>query len=230
MLAQQKAAKMRATMEVDGGISQGRTSTSGSMGSGSLGVRSKIRNHVVSKASGYSYYPNMVGGGVPMRLSASEVGDEGNDEDDADSQRNLYHQRTSSGRSSLGSNKRLSATNLRPPARYSQGSTPPNGQDGSPNEDIPELEETPVPEEHQRQASEGNYFVKPTVHGGSGSSSERESSFGNVGNMNAPTISSKRREDGGKSSEELRRRGSVDERAQTMTGVRLFVANPDLSD
>jgi hypothetical protein len=30
--------------------------------------------------------------------------------------------------------------------------------------------------------------------------------------------------------DELRRRGSVDERTTTMTNVRLFVANPDLSD
>jgi hypothetical protein len=33
-----------------------------------------------------------------------------------------------------------------------------------------------------------------------------------------------------KDPDELRRRGSVDERNMTMTGVRLFVANPDLSD
>ena len=33
-----------------------------------------------------------------------------------------------------------------------------------------------------------------------------------------------------KTEDELRRRGSVDDRAMTMGGVRLFVANPDLDD
>jgi len=32
------------------------------------------------------------------------------------------------------------------------------------------------------------------------------------------------------SADDLRRRGSVDDRTTTMSGVRLFVANPDLSD
>ena len=229
MLAQQKAAKMRATLEVVGGNVQGRTSTSGSMGSGSLGVRSKIRHHGAPKAVGYTT-ANLVGGGVPMRLSASEVGDEFSDDEDADSQRNPCHHRNSSARSSLVSNQRIAAYNQRPQGRYSQGSTPPSGQGSSPAEYIPELaEETPVPGDHQRQAAE-SYFEQPPGNGGSGSSSERESSFGNVGDMAAPSVSSTRKDDR-KSAEELSRRGSVDERAPTMRGaVRLFVANPDLSD
>ncbi|MCJ1369798.1 hypothetical protein MMC20_001010 [Loxospora ochrophaea] len=222
LLAQQKAAKNRAAMEVMGGNKQGRSSTSGSLGSG--GVRSKIRHHGAPKAVGYTP-ANYVGGGVPMRLSASEVGDEGNNDDDADSQ---YQQRTGSGRSSLASNQRLAAFNQRPPGRLSQGSTPPSGQGSSPGEDISELaEETPVPGHHQRH--DGDYFFQAPGKSGSGSSSEMESSFGNVGGLDAPSNS--RRDDGGKNSDELRRRGSVDERAPTMTGaVRLFVANPDLSD
>jgi len=47
-LAQQKAARLRAVMEVNGG-SQGRASTSGSLGSGGMGVRSKIRYHGAPK-------------------------------------------------------------------------------------------------------------------------------------------------------------------------------------
>ena len=231
MLAQQKAAKMRATMEVIGANTQGRNSTSGSMGSGSLGVRSKIRHHGAPKAVGYSG-ANLVGGGVPMRLSASEVGDENNnnDDDDADSQRNTYHQRDNSARSSLASNQRLAAYNYRPQGRYSQGSTPSEGHGESPSGPISELaEETPVPMGHQRQGT-GDYFAQQSRNGGSGSSSERESSFGNVGDMAAPSVSSTRKDDK-KSAEDLNRRGSVDERASTMRGaVRLFVANPDLSD
>ena len=231
MVAQAKAAKMRATMEIVGGNTQVRTSMSGSMGSGSLGVRQKIRHQFPPKAVGYSS-ANLVGSGVPMRLSASEVGDEDNSDDDADSQRNPYHQRTGSGRSSLASNQRLAAYNQRPPGRLSQGSTPPSGHGSSPSEGFPGLEdtaETPVPGGQQRRA-DTDYFQHPPGNGGSGSSSEREASFGNVGDMNAPPISSIRGDDK-KSAEELSRRGSVDERAATMRGaVRLFVANPDLSD
>ena len=228
MVAQAKAAKMRATMEIVGGNTQVRAS--GSMGNGSLGVRSRIR-HQFPKVVGYSY-ANLVGSGVPMRLSASEVGDEDNSDDDADSQRNPYHHRTGSGRSSLASNQRLAAYNQRPPGRLSQGSTPPSGHGSSPGEGFPGLEdtaETPVPGGQQQRAA-SDYFHHPPGNGGSGSSSEREASFGNVGDMNAPNVSSIRKEDK-KSAEELSRRGSVDERAATMRGaVRLFVANPDLSD
>ena len=223
LLAQQKAAKMRAFREVSGPNIEGRTSTSGSMGSGSLGVRSKIRHHGIPKASSYSY-ANMVGGGVPARLSSTEVETDGYGGDD-DSLRN-NHQRTGSGRSSMGSNKYLSA-NSRQPHRYSEGSTPRSGEESSPNGDIAEVEETPVPG-GRHDSSGGDYFTQTGGHGDSGSSEEQ--AFGTVGQMKAPT--STRREEG-KSAEELRRRGSVDERANTMGslgGVRLFVANPDLSD
>ena len=219
--AQHKAAKIRAAREITGKVAEGRTSTSGSMGSGSLGVRSKIRHHGLPKATGYSY-ANMVGGGVPMRLSASEVGDDGNAYGDADSTRRMSHQRTSSGRSS--DNGRLLSVDQRRQKRYSQGSSP--GQGSSPNEDIPELEETPVPGDHQQQG--GDYFPS-NERNNSGSSSEQEKNFGNVGQMEAPKSEEKKR----RTSEELRRRGSVDERANTMGymgGGRLFVANPDLSD
>lgn len=223
LLAQQKAAKMRAFREVSGPNIEGRTSTSGSMGSGSTGVRAKIRHHGIPKASTYSY-ANMVGGGVPMRLSATEVENDGYGGDD-DSLR-ITHQRTGSGRSSMGSNRYLSA-NSRRSHRYSEGSTPRSGEESSPNGDIAELEETPVPGGHHK-SSRGDYFSQKGGQGDSGSSEEQN--FGSVGQLKAPP--SARREEG-KSAEELRRRGSVDERANTMGslgGVRLFVANPDLSD
>ena len=227
IVAQQKAAKIRAAREITGAsrAAEGRSSTSGSMGSGSLGVRSKIRHHGLPKASGYSS-ANMVGGGVPMRLSANEVGDEGtyNGNPSGGGGGPISHNRTSSAHSRDSRSQFLTVDTQQQSRRYSQSSnTPISGQGGS-NENIPELEETPVPGRHQT----AEYFPSGNGHGGSGGSSERESSFGNVPQMEAPKAKKE-----GKSSEELKRRGSVDERANTMGfmgGGRLFVANPDLSD
>lgn len=158
-----------------------------------------------------------------MRLSASEVGDEGNYYDD-DRRTSINNQRTSTGRSS-GDNRWLDV-DQKPRNRYSQGSTPNSGPGESPNEKILEMEETPIPGEQQQQR--GDYFP-PTSGHASGSSSEHENSFGNIGQMEAPKVEEKAR----KTSDELRRRGSVDERTNTMGYMgqgRLFVANPDLSD
>lgn len=231
ILAQQKAARIRAAREVSGGggggNAIGRTSTSGSLGSGSLGVRSKIRHHGMQKAAGYSY-GNMLGGvGVPLRLSATEVGDEGSPKLDTDSGSGReLHQRVNSGRSSMGSNRWLS-TGSQHGHRHSEGGTPTSGgAGGSMNgeADIPELEETPVPRD---ESNTQDYFASSGAET-SKSTSSSETEFGDVGQMQAPpaAASTKKKEEG-KSAEELRRRGSVDERANTMTGVRLFVANPD---
>jgi hypothetical protein len=120
--------------------------------------------------------------------------------------------------------------------RWSGGATPP-GHGTGPGSDVAELDEVPVSEDHNAYQQRKEYFaaVGKTSTGfsaGSGSSGEgRENSFGEVGNM----MKLKReknlvaREKSVKNPEELRRRGSVDERAMTITG-RLFVANPDLSD
>lgn len=236
--AQQKAARLRAAREVSGaGHMEGRTST-GSMGSVSAGVRSKIRHHGVPKASGYNY-ANPAGGGVPMRLSASEVGDDGNEvPDDPDSPRNAahHHQRTNSGRSASGggNNRWLAATATHPRqsgGRYSQGSFRTSGGHSSSHVDIPELEETPVEgDSDPKPAMGGGDYFPPGLGGdgpgGSDSSSELESSFGQVGQMKGPKVV---RDRSGRA-EDLRRRGSVDERSNTMGGLgggRLFVANPD---
>lgn len=228
LLAQQKAARLRAVMEVNG---QGRTSTSGSMGSGGLNVRGKIRHHGAPKAVGYTP-ASLVGGGVPMRLSASEVGDEGTEDDDADSAK--YHARTGtgSGRSSFASHGRHGASRL--PGRFSQGSTPPSGQGSSPGDEIPELSETPMPGDYQRTPALGttDYFAQApaagkAASGRSGSSGERQ--FGEVGKLAAPSVA-QTKASASKTADELRRRGSVDDRTMTMSAVRLFVANPDLSD
>lgn len=237
LLAQQKVAKARAVREVSGqNPHEGRTSTSGSMGSGSLGVRSKIRHHGIPKASSYNY-GNMVGGGVPMRLSANEVENDGlgRDDDSLRASAAGHHARSGSGRSSMGSTNRYLNVNNNPRQsthRYSEGSTPTSGQENSPNGDIPELEETPVPHD---SSAKGDYFTEKQGNGNnsSDSSSEQEARFGHVGQLKAPPTTTTRRVEEGKSAEELRRRGSVDERANTMGslgGGRLFVANPDLSD
>lgn len=223
--AQQKAAKVRANRELHTNLLfvEGRNSTSGSMGSGSLGVRSKIRHHGLPKTTGYS--ANMVGGGVPMRLSANEAGDEGTyNRNNVEPQ--IRHERTGS-RGSAGSQSRfLNVGNPQQQRRFSSGSPAHSiGRASGGAEGIPELAETPVPGGDPG----ADYMAARTGPDGSASSSDRESSFGKVGQMEAPIAARPE----GKSSDELRRRGSVDERANTMGymgGGRLFVANPDLSD
>jgi len=218
ILAQQRQAKMRANMEVAGGPHHAPLRNS-SGGSGvAAGLRSKVRHHGAPKASLYA--PVTMGSGVPMRLSATEV-DEGDSDGSNGQGTGPYHHRTGSGRSSLGSGRRMSYAN--PAGRVSTGSTPPNGQNSSPGEGMGDLleEETPMP---NRNAT--NYFepTKTGLSGGSGSSEERN--FGGVGSMpqnlpKPPPIQDK---------SDLFRRGSVDERTTTMSNTRLFIANPDLSD
>ena len=89
-------------MEVIGGGGTGRVSTSASGSlAGSNRVTAKIRHH--GKAGLVGYSPgDLVGGfgGVPVRLSASEV-EEGDSDDDDAASGNFYHQRTGGGWSSL---------------------------------------------------------------------------------------------------------------------------------
>lgn len=235
ILAQQRAAKHRAQMEVVGGHNAARISTS----SGG-GVRSKIRHHGAVKASTYTA-ANLSGAGVPMRLSASEV-DEGESEDERDYSGGRFsaHRRNGSRQSSLGSGRAASAVygvhgQQGQGQRYSSGSTPPSAQSYSPVEGEGGMgylaeEETPGPDMYKSQT---DYFDPGRASGGgsgsgsgSGSSEER---FGDVGGL--PERSAERDQlQLRQTSEELRRRGSVDDRTMTMSGVRLFVANPDLSD
>ncbi|KAL0259052.1 hypothetical protein SLS55_006557 [Diplodia seriata] len=217
LMAQQRAAKMRAAMEVVGGHQNSRTSTSSS--GVAAGVRSKIRHHGAPKAS---LYAPASGNGVPMRLSASEV-DEGDSDNDSNGVNNIQN-RSGSGRSSLGSGRRVYSYVGPSGARNSTSSTPPSGQGNSPTDMVPG--ETPVQGEFARRRSE--YFPQRQntgLSGGSGSSGERENSFGGLGQMpqHEPQAAQTH-----KTSDDLRRRGSVDDRTMTMSGaVRLFVANPD---
>jgi hypothetical protein len=245
LLAAQRAAKIRATMEVIGGSGPGRISTSGS---GSLAssnrVAAKIRHHGKSGLVGYSP-GDLVGGvgGVPMRLSASEV-EGGDSDDDADSGNMHYphHQRTGSGRSSVGSGRRGLTYSRQSGAsstagRWSSGNTPPSERERRDSmSDLAEDGETLAPGVHQRTkdsfTADGN--GDGTRSAGSGSSGERADDVAELGSAHAARLASNSllkstvtREKSVKNPEELRRRGSVDDRTMTMSAGRLYIANPD---
>lgn len=241
LLAAQRAAKIRAAMEVIGGAGAGRTSTSGS---GSNRVTAKIRHHGKSGLVGYSP-GDLVGGvgGVPMRLSASEV-EGGDSDDDAESgtYTGLHHQRTGSSRSSIGSGRRGLTYGRQSGAsstgRWSSGNTPPSERERMDStSDLAEAGETPIPAGRHRSK---DYFSGAGGNGdgtrsaGSGSSGERADNVGELGTVNAARLASNSllkstvtREKSVKNPEELRRRGSVDDRAMTMSTGRLYIANPD---
>jgi hypothetical protein len=201
-------------------------------------VTAKIRHH--GKASLVGYSPgDLVGGvgGVPMRLSASEVeGEEsGDDADSANAAAGRFHRRSGSGRSSLGSQRRGLTYSRQSGAsstvgRWSQGNSPPNEISDSP-------QETPVPGGHQRAK---DYFTAAgngdgTRSAGSGSSGERADGVPDLNKADAARLASNSllkatvtREKSVKNPDELRRRGSVDERTMTMSAGRLYIANPDM--
>lgn len=226
-------------MEVIGGQVQTRTSTSGSGGAlaGSNRVTAKIRHH--GKAGLVGYSPgDLVGGvgGVPMRLSASEV-EGGDSDDDTDSARHYaHHKRTGSGRSSIGSGRRGLTYSRQSGAsstvgRWSSGNSPPDSITN-----LLEAGETPVPIGHPKAkgyfAADGN--GDGTRSAGSGSSGERADNVPDLGKVDAARLASNKllqstvtREKSVRNPEELRRRGSVDERTMTMGHGRLYIANPD---
>ncbi|KAJ6438347.1 Thioredoxin [Purpureocillium lavendulum] len=225
LAAQQRAAKMRANLEVVGGprgASGSRTNT-GISATGK--VAAKIRHHGKTPVVGYAPGENHVGvGGVPMRLSATEVEGESSDDDDGQIASRLHHRRTgSSGRSSTGSGRR------NPPYRASGAIGSHGSQRWSPG-DTPERSGSLVTEEVSRPVDDA---ASAKAHSSkSGSSAERADNLGELGN--APRLASNSlmhsaltREKSVKSPEELKRRGSVDERTATLTSGRLFIANPD---
>lgn len=151
----------------------------------------------------------LVGAAVPVRLSANEVGDA---DDDAHSD-DFYHRRPGSGRSSLGSSNRYPSGYQRPQGTMGSNSSPPNDKT-----DLPEVSEDPPKSAEEKDESAN-----------SDRGSIQEEKFDTVAEMNAPSAVVTAAQKAQKA-EELRRRGSVDDRTTSMTGVRLFVANPDLSD
>lgn len=236
-IKQQQFARARAAAEINN-ANNARASTSASSSSITGGVRSKIRHHGAPKAREY-IQSGLPTSGVPMRLSQNEI-DEGDDDDTTHTGPGYgMHARTDSARSSLGSGGRLQSMygmpqtgQAGPQAMASNGSTPPSGpaSGGSPNDQQLQPEEpTPVPDDFRGQ----DYFAskarpRPSGQSGSSGSTEREDSFGQAGKLPLRARNREEELEAKKMEAELRRRGSVDERTMTMSGLgRLFIANPD---
>ncbi|RAL01997.1 uncharacterized protein BO80DRAFT_353348 [Aspergillus ibericus CBS 121593] len=206
--AQKLVDKKRAYLEVHG-AGAGRT---GTLGSG--------KNKHGGKGTTDFSPSTLVGATVPVRLSANEVGDA---DEDAHSDRGFPYRRTGSGRSSLGSNSRYPSGYQRTPqSTMGSNSTPPNEKT-----DLPDVSEHPPAESHETEQDHAS--IKDDAATTNSFGSEHEEYFGTVGDMAAPSAASAAIEKA-KKADELRRRGSVDDRTTSMTNVRLFVANPDLSD
>lgn len=232
-----RQAKLKANAEMIGprvsagynGTPPGRTST-GISATGK--VAAKIRHHGKPAVVGYTPGENHVGvGGVPPRLSATEVEGESTDDDEAVATRQLHHRRTgSSGRSSTASGRRglgyrsSGGLGSQRDRRWSPGGTPERTSsmvDGAPGARQEEVIGG------RSDAASGK--ARST---GSGSSAERADNVGELGNAarlasNSLIHSAITREKSVKSAEELKRRGSVDERTATMSAGRLYIANPD---
>jgi len=218
LVAQQKAAKHRASQEVSGGRTAARTST-GISGPGK--VAAKIRHHGKPGVVGYTPENNYIGvGGVPLRLSATEVEGEDSDDDDASAQRGLHHRRTgSSGRSSTAS--RRGTASYRTSTILASGTA---GKRWSPNGSTLE----------DQGPFQGAEPIERTQSTHSGSSAERADALPDLAPTNAARMASNSllnaaltREKSVRNPEDLKRRGSVDERTMTLTSGRLFIANPD---
>ena len=173
----------------------------------------KIRHGGVPKAPGY-VPANLSGAGVPMRLSANEMlGDEEGDRSFVSGDNAMVHGRSGSGKSSTNSAKYRSGYPRADQGRFSTASTPPSGE-GSPSG------RDRIPEETQAESRE--YFPREKAP------SSEEDSFGEFKELSGPSRVETAMEQA-KKAEDLRRRGSVDERTMSMgTGMRLVVANPDV--
>ncbi|KAK4169089.1 hypothetical protein QBC43DRAFT_227566, partial [Cladorrhinum sp. PSN259] len=230
MLARQRAAKMRANAEVIGAnntttyVSTGRTSTGLSSAGGK--VAAKIRHHGKPTVVGYSPGNNHIGvGGVPLRLSATEVEGGESEEEDTAINRFSHRRTTSSSRSSTGSGRKggyRSSGGL--------GTMTTTGTKHSPT-DTPER--TGSMNEAEEAGLTGGGAGKARSFGsGSGSSGERLDVVADLSANPALAGNSLKhaavtREKSLRTPDELKRRGSVDERTMTLTAGRLYIANPD---
>jgi len=245
LLAQQKQAKLRANAAVVGGsnISQ--------LVPGSSAVRGKIRHHGAIKPGTFQAAVF----GVPLRLSATEV-DDGDDELDKQQHSRLQHRNGSSPRSSFSSADHRaslgmpSQSHLNSLAGGNSTRNQPIGNSTSPQR--MSYTSGPAPKENPEIApsmtssnnsltvppkinSNSDFFDRPpstTPTGNSGdSSSSDERNFGDVSTMPQKQTADFEQEFRNKpTADELRRRGSVDDRGIGNGVGRLFVANPDLSD
>ncbi|KAK0739592.1 hypothetical protein B0T21DRAFT_436607 [Apiosordaria backusii] len=236
LLAQQRMAKVRANSEVVGAnnspslgpVSAGRTSTGLSSAGGK--VAAKIRHHGKPTVIGYSPGSNFnVVGGVPLRLSATEVEGE-ESEDEATIQRSNHRRQGSSSRSSTTSSRKAapyrSSGGL---GQVTQGGGARWSPHGTPERSGSLVEDT---QGEQQIASEDSYTGKAKSFA-SGSSGERldtvpdlQTNGAQLAN-NSARNASVTREKSLRTPDELKRRGSVDERTMTLTAGRLYIANPD---
>lgn len=226
------------------GISTAGRSSTGLSGAGGK-VVGKIRHHGKPGVVGYAPDSNYVGvGGVPLRLSATEV--EGEDSDDDDPGRSsLHHRRTgSSGRSSTagsigqsggrgprGLNYRASnGSGLQMTGGGSQNSNSNrHWTTGSNGQNTPERRGSLAGASLEKRASDA---ASRTSSAGEraddvpdlDSAAARLASNSLSNSLMNATLT---REKSVKNPDELRRRGSVDERTMTLTSGRLFIANPD---
>lgn len=189
--------------------------------------------------------------GVPMRLSANEVDDDDERERNSDEERRLgtmsgqgrWHRRTESARSSLGSGSRLSmygggAGSVTPPASQYQQQQQQQQQQTHTTQHQPATFSRSSTEEHlAAQSPSSSFYGTPSrpapPQERDSDDTDRENSFGGVGGLpqRFGQGQSLGEELGRSSQDDLKRRGSVDERTMTMSGYgRLFVANPDLDD
>ncbi|KAK2068187.1 hypothetical protein P8C59_002844 [Phyllachora maydis] len=240
LAASQRAAKMRANLEVVGNATSGLGLGGSGSGSGSGSARTstglssaggkvaaKIRHHGKPGVIGYSPGDNYVGvGGVPLRLSATEVEGEDSEEDEAALQR-MHHRRTgSSGRSSTASGRRGLAY------RSSGGLGLSNAQGGSRRwspGDTPERAGSLVEKSGEEMEDSASGKARSFASGSSGEKFDSVPDLSNAARLASKSLahSNLTREKSSRKPEDLRRRGSVDDRAMTLTTGRLFIANPD---
>ena len=236
LLAAQKAAKARAQAEM---ARDGRTRTMGGAsavsGGGGVRITAKIRHQKLAAYGGTGGGDWGVGvGGVPMRLSATEV--EGGDSDEEEG---WYNKGAESKRSSIVSRRYRGSGGQ--PGRWSRDGTPPSGGTSARNS-LGEVREDG--RQVQGQGQKSNTMTSQqteTRSTGSGSSGERADA---VPDLDAARVASNsllrsttggsgvKRQPSSRNPEDLRRRGSVDERTATMglggaSMGRLFIANPD---
>lgn len=211
------------------GSSGGRTST-GISATGK--VAAKIRHHGKPLVAGYATGENHVGvGGVPPRLSATEV--EGESTDDDESYNKLHHRRTgSSGRNSIASAGRKGLAYRTSGGLGSQKNRSPSDtpeRSGSLAEDRREGGPAGVP---GPSGGVGPSDAASAKSHSTGASAERAD---NVADLEPePVLASKSRqhsalvrEGSTRNPADLARRGSVDERTMTLSAGRLYIANPD---
>jgi hypothetical protein len=245
LLAQQRAAKQRANAELMsslnglglGSLAGGRTATGLSAGGK---VAAKIRHHGKPTVIGYSPGSNFnsVVGGVPLRLSATEVEGEESEEDEQIMRYHQHRRQGSAGRNSIGSAGRRTMTyrTSAPQARQSPGDTPERSGSlvGQPSAPAGYNASNAANNTNNNSAAAGDHNDANSIGGDDAAERldtlpELGFSSGNAAQNSKKHAVTREKSVKNNSVEELRRRGSVDERTMTLTGSagRLYIANPD---